>query len=265
MGYNCRVARRPPDPTVWAQRLVGRMSPADVERINRALLVSIDEVSGKRWEAAKVRAGELPGDLRPEKIAALTTSMSRELAAFGAAAGAVAVTPMVGTGLTVMTAMAELGWFTMRAGDLILTIAALHGRPEPTVDERRAWVLAVLLFGGSARDGMARAINQAGTGLAPTTTSRLPISTLQQANRILTRMVLRRYGTRRAAIALGTALPLGLGAAFGGSANYLAVKALAKHADQFFSRLPYSAVDAHAVEVGGALSPPRPISPPSAP
>jgi hypothetical protein len=249
---------------VWAQRLVGKLSPSDVDRINRALLVSIDEVSGKRWEAAKQRAATLPGDLRPEKIAALTKSMQRELGAFGAAAGAVAVTPLIGTTITVTTAMAELGWFTIRAGDLILTIAALHGRPEPTVDERRAWVLAVLLYGGSARDGMARAINQAGTGLAPTTKgSRLPLATLQQVNRILTRGLLRRYGTRRAAITLGTALPLGLGAAFGGSANYLAVKALAKHADEFFSRLPYSAVDATAIEVTGALPPP--LTPPSAP
>jgi hypothetical protein len=253
------VAQRPLDPTAWVQRLVGRLGPEDVERVNRALLVSIDEVSARRWEAAKARAAGLPGDLRPEKIGALTTAMSRELAAAGAAAGAAAASPLVGLGMTVMSATVELGWFTLRAGDLILTIAALHGRPEPTVDERRAWVLAVLLFGGSARDGMAKAINQASTGLTPTPTTRLPVNTIQQVNRIFTRMLLRRYGTRRAAVALGTALPLGVGALIGGSANYVAVQALARHADSFFSRLPYSAVETTSIEVGGALPPPMPL------
>ena len=64
---------------------------------------------------------------------------------------------------------------------------------------------------------------------------------------------MKRYGTRRGAIALGTALPLGIGALVGGSANYLAVRALARHADEFFLRLPYSAIDTTAVDIGGVL------------
>ena len=51
-------------------------------------------------------------------------------------------------------------------------------------------------------------------------------------------------------IALGTALPLGVGAMIGGTANYGAVKALARNADRFFSRLPYSAIDTTASEIG---------------
>ena len=76
-----------------------------------------------------------------------------------------AASPTIGTTATLLTATAELAWFTARAGDLILTIAALHGRPDPTVDERRAWVLALLIYGGSARDEFARAVNEASTGI----------------------------------------------------------------------------------------------------
>ena len=217
------------------------------------MLSSIDEVSQHRWEAAKTRADSTVGTIRPEKVAALTTSFSRELGAAGAAAGAAAVAPAVGTVATIAATTAELGWFTARAGDLILTIAALHGRPDPTVDERRAWVLAVLIYGGSARDEFARTLNQASTGMAPAVGRRLPLTTLQTANRLMSRSLLRRYGSRRGLVAVGRALPIGIGAIVGGSANYMAIRTLARHADEFFARLPYSAIDVDSSDVTGRL------------
>jgi hypothetical protein len=242
--------------TQLTEKLIRKLDPADLERLSRSVLTVVDEVSAQRWEAAKKRAAALPGDVRPEKMKALTASFSRELAAAGAAAGAAAATPLVGTAATLMTATAELGWFTTRAGDLILTVAALHGRPEPTVDERRAWVLAVLLFGGSARDGFSKAVNEASTGLAVAdlgVQTRLPMATIQRVNGIFSRMLLRRYGTRRGIVALGTALPMGVGAVVGGGANYMSVRALARHADAFFARLPYSAIEVSSLELGGSL------------
>lgn len=237
----------------WSQRLAARLDTAEVERLANSLLTAVDQVATTRWDAAVRRAATLPGDVRPEKVKALTTSMSRELGACGATVGAAAATPVVGTAATLLATTAELAWFTARAGDLILTIAALHGRPAPTVDERRAWVLAVLIYGGSARDGFAKALHQANTGLRPATDNRLSVGTLQTVNRIMSKMIISRYGTRRGAVALGQALPFGVGALVGGGANFLAVRALAKHADQFFARLPYSAVDVTWTEVGGAL------------
>ena len=287
----------------WAERLTMRVSPADIERLGRTMLVTIDRVSSSRWEAAVGRAAALGGDVRPEKMKALTDSFARELGAFGAGAcgarapgaGAArpasraagrsaaassaeravfgralvsalesirtiklaAATPAVGTTATLLAAMAELAWFTGRAGDLILTVAALHGRPSPSVEERRAWMLAVLIYGGSAREGFAKTINEANTGLSPANGTKLPMATLQTVNRLLTPRLVKRYGARRGAIALGTTLPLGIGAIVGGSANYMAVRALARHADQFFSRLPYSAIDATAtshIEAWTAIS-----------
>ncbi|MGB8859377.1 MAG: hypothetical protein WCC60_08980 [Ilumatobacteraceae bacterium] len=239
----------------WVGRMATRVNPADLERLSRSLLATIDQVSSSRWEAAVERAAALPGGVRPEKIKALTDSFSRELGAFGAGVGAAAASPVIGTTATLMAATAELAWFTARVGDLVLTVAALHGRPAPTVDERRAWLLAVLIYGGSARDGFARAVNEANTGLSTTPSTRLPLSTLQTVNRMLTPQLVKRYGARRGAVALGTALPLGIGAVVGGSANYMAVRALARHADEFFARLPYSAIDTTAIDVSGFLPP----------
>lgn len=235
----------------WTARVVNRITPADAIRISTQLLATVDDVSANRWDAAKSRAAALSGDLRPDKVDALTQQFSRELGAAGAAVGATAATPAIGTVTTLAATLAELAWFTGRAGDLVLTIAALHGKEDPTVEERRAWVLAVMIYGSSARDGFARAVNEATSGLGVTADGRLPSSTLQLANRLMASTFARRYGTRRGIAALGRFIPIGIGAAVGGATNYLAIRHLAKSADQFFARLPYSAIDVESRDVTG--------------
>lgn len=228
-----------------------RLASIDPEALANALMSGVETATSARWEAAVARAAALPGDIRPEKISALSSSFARELGAVGAAAGMAAATPLVGTGATLMAATVELSWFTARAGDLILTIAALHGRPAPTLEERKAWVLAVLIFGSTARQGLTGVVNELGAGLSEVNPNKLSIVTLRAANNAMSRLVLRRYGTRRGAIALGTALPLGIGAVVGAGANVVAIRKLAAQADSFFSRLPYSSIEATSTEMRG--------------
>lgn len=248
----------------WRDRvqatLAERLAALDRSPLADLLLAGIDKASGARWSAAVERAAALQGTIRPEKIKSLTDQFAREVAVVGAAAGAAVAAPAVGTAASITATAAEVAWFTARAGDLILTIAALHGRTEPTVDERRAWVLAVLLYGSTAREGFTHMAEEVGvtlgapaavgalatTGVAPTL--RLPLSSLHAINSGFQRHIVRRYGTRRGVVAVGRVLPLGIGAAIGGMANYAAIRALARHADAFFSRLPYSAIDTTAIE-----------------
>jgi hypothetical protein len=241
--YSARAGR-------WASRFAARVDPAELEKLATGILGTIDEVSSNRWEAAVKRAAAQPGRIRPEKLKALTDSFAREVGAAGAAAGVVAASPAFGTAATLLTATAELGWFTARAGDLVLTIAALHGRPAPTVDERRAWLLALLIYGGSARDEFTRAVNEASTGMTPVGPERmLPLSVLQLANGVMAKALFRKFGARRGAVAVGRMIPLGIGALIGATANYTAIRALARNADEFFARLPYSAIDADSTDV----------------
>ena len=227
--------------------LSARARQVDMSGVADILLAAIDKAAESRWDAAVERAVALPGDIRPQKIRALTTSMSHELAAAGAAAGLAAAAPVVGTAATLATSAAELAWFTTRAGDLILTIAALHGRTTPTVDERRAWMLAVLIYGSSARDGFTSIARQVGVETAGGT--RLPRASLRAINGVLAKAIVRRYGAKRGAILLGRSLPLGIGALIGGGANYRAIRSLGKDADAFFAKLPYSAIDTTAIDV----------------
>lgn len=225
-----------------AQHVAQRASSFNFEPLAEKMLAAVDKAAGSRWDAAVTRAGTLPGAVRPEKIAALTDAMSRELAAVGAASGAAAAAPAVGTAASLLAITADLAWFTTRAGDLILTIAALHGRSAPTIDERRAWVLAVLIYGSSAREGFNSTAKQLGLHLDSSST-RLPIASLRAINGLFGRAFMRRYGSRRGAVAVASRIPLGIGAVIGGAANYSSVRALARNADAFFSRLPYSAIE----------------------
>jgi len=255
VNYADRAAR-------WAAKLSARVDAAEFERLAAGMLGTIDEVSSNRWDAAVKRAADQPGRIRPEKIKALTDSFAREVGAAGAAAGVVAASPAFGTGATLLTATAELAWFTARAGDMILTIAALHGRPDPTVDERRAWLLAVLIYGGSARDELARAVNEASTGIVTVSPERrLPIGAIQLANRAMSKALFRKYGARRGVAAVGRMVPLGIGAVIGATANYTAIRALARNADEFFTRLPYSAIEADSVDVTGHAVVGRAVTP----
>jgi hypothetical protein len=240
--------------SAFTRRVTQRLAALDTRAIADVLLVGVDRATEARWETALERAAALPGQIRPDKVKALTDAFAREVAVVGAAAGVAAAAPAVGTTATFLASAAEIAWFTGRAGDLILTIAALHGKQAPTVDERRAWVLAVLLFGGAAREGFARVAREAGVpiGISPATSAgnapalRIPLATLRVINAGIERLVVQRYGARQGVIALGRALPLGLGAAVGGGANYAAIRALARNADSFFARLPYSAIDTTA-------------------
>ena len=84
----------------WAEKLVARINPVDLERLSAQMLTTIDQVSAARWDAAVERASTLKGDIRPEKIKSLTNSFALELGAFGGAAGVAAAAPMVGTAAT---------------------------------------------------------------------------------------------------------------------------------------------------------------------
>ena len=251
-GYNWVMASRPGFGSNTRRWFTDRAAALDAASFAEIFLAGVDKAAGARWETAVERAAQLPGDIRPRKVGALTNQFARELAVVGAATGIAAATPAVGTTATIVASTAELAGFTARSGDLVLTMAALHGRATPTVEERRAWVLAVLIFGGRAREGFAAAANQLGIAVNPssdTPVARVPLATLRAINGVLSTSLVRKYGTRRGVIALGTALPLGIGAVIGGSANYSAVRTLSRHADDFFSRLPYSAIEAHSHDV----------------
>jgi len=207
------------------------------ERIGTTILDSVDKAVDVRWDQAKALASTTSGPI-DARIAQVRRAFARELAALGAAAGGAAALPGAGTATVVATTAADLGWFTMRSADLILTIAAIHGHTEASVEQRKAWVLSILAFGDGAASGFTKLSGELGKGLGGKLTQRIPASGLARINRVVGRTIVTKYGGKRGAIALGRALPFGIGAAIGGSANYASTLLIAKQADRFFSDLP---------------------------
>ena len=221
------------------------------------MLVAVDKVVEARWGPARRNAAATTGTTT-ERVAQLRRSFARELATVGAATGGAAALPAVGTGTAVATGVAEISWFTARSADLILAIAAVHGHTEPSVEERRLWVLSVLAFGNEASTMVTRLAGEMGKGLGKKATERVSTETLKSINRAIGRTIVTKYGTKRGVIALGTALPCGIGAAIGGGANYALTRAISRHADSFFRALPQAVVDLDQVE-GPATDPIRPV------
>ena len=211
-------------------------------RAGKLVLVAVDKAVEARWEPARRNAAATTGTTA-ERVAQLRRTFARELATVGAATGGIAAVPAAGTGTALATGVAEISWFTARSADLILAIAAVHGHTEPSVEERRLWLLSVLAFGDRAATTVTRLAGEMGKGLGKKATVRISAETLRSINRAIGRTILTKYGTKRGVIALGTALPFGIGAAIGGGANYALTRGIARHADSFFRALPQAFID----------------------
>ena len=218
-------------------RLRARGQEWSAEAVEVALK-AVDTAISSRWDDAQRRAAGAEGRSIDDKVKGLSRTFARELGSVGAATGAAATVPTFGTAAALSMGVAEFGWFTARASELILTVAALHGHDRATVEERRAWILAVLIFGSGAAEGFTRIAGEAGKAVAKRGGVRGPIAMIRGINSSMGRMLLTRYGRRSGAVALGTALPFGIGAFVGGTANYAGMKAIGKHANTFFAGLP---------------------------
>lgn len=217
-----------------------RLMPVAQKSVD-AVMTVIEKAVESRWNHAVAVAAVADGDPRKQVDDAIDR-FAREMAALGAAAGATAVAPGVGTIAELSTTVAEIGVFTARATELILTVAAIHGHTISTVEERKAWVIAVLAFGDGAEVGLAEATRAVRKGLTKKGASKATNRRLRRLNRTVGMKLLERYGARQGAAAVGRALPLGIGAVIGGSANYAFAKAIGKHADGFFRTLPRTVV-----------------------
>lgn len=225
----------------------GRLSPAEFRRrAGEAILGGVDKAIAFRWEPAKERARRITGTTVDDKVKALTSTYARELGAIGGATGAAAAAPGIGTVAVIAGSFAEFGYFAVRSSELVLTIGALHGHEDSTIDEQRAWILCVLAFGNGAAEGFTKLAGELGKGLGKKAVARIPTSTLQAINKAAGRTIVTRYGTKRGVVALGRAMPVGIGMAIGGGANYGTTHLLGRHANKFFTELPYATIDTTA-------------------
>ena len=229
------------------KKAIDRVPAPAMNAVGKAVLVGVDKAVEDRWHRALRVAAEAEGDTVEERVSHISKSFRRELSAMGAASGAVAAAPGLGTAAAASALVADLGWFAMRSTDLIMAIGAAHGHTGSTVDERRAWVLSVLAFGEDAADefsSMLHEIDAKTTIGGERITARLAsmagsdaatLDALRRINTSLATTVVSKFGSRRGVLAVGKLLPFGVGAVVGGTANYGLIRVVGTQANRFFT------------------------------
>ncbi len=132
----------------------------------------------------------------------------------GAAVGAAATPPAVGTGVSVALTTSEVATFFAASSAYSLAVASVYGIEIDETARRRTLLLATVLG-----DQGVRTINLQ-TGLNAQAWGRtllvnMPTSTVTQVNRILAKRMLRTQATRQGALAIGRLTPFGIGMVIG--------------------------------------------------
>jgi hypothetical protein len=158
--------------------------------------------------------------------------------ASGAAVGSAAAFPGIGT-LTALSAVAgETVLFLEATAAFALAVAEVHGIPMEDRDRRRNLVLGVLV--GEEGKGAVRELLGPGrtSGAWLAEAELLPLPMVSQLNTRLMQYFVKKYTVKRAAMAFGKLLPVGIGAAVGGGGNRLMGKKIVENARKAFGPAP---------------------------
>jgi hypothetical protein len=160
----------------------------------------------------------------------------RAVMGIGGASGVAAALPGAGTAASLASGAAQITAFLSASAMYVLALAELHEVPVSDPQIRRALVLSVLVGeGGAAVVAGESSGDVHWAKVFGRATSKEKITGI---NGRLGTMLLTRLGTRQGALALGRALPLGVGAGIGAVGNAALAKAIVKSAHKAFGPPP---------------------------
>lgn len=143
----------------------------------------------------------------------------------GAAVGATAVIPGIGTGVTLALSGVETAGFLEATALFAQSVAEVHGIPVDNPERARALVMTLML-GQEGSDLVRQFAGQAtGSGAALNTywgelvTNTLPKAVMGPVVERLRSVFIRQFAVRGGAGIIGKAIPFGIGAAIGGIGN----------------------------------------------
>jgi hypothetical protein len=189
-------------------------------------------------------------------VAKLEKRYLRVVTASGAAVGAAAALPGIGTLAALSAVAGETVLFLEATAVYVLAVAEVHDIPADHREQRRALVLAVLV-GDDSKRAIADLIGPGRTSGAWLSEGALsmPLPAVTELNSRLLKYFVRRYTLRRSALTLGKLLPVGLGAVIGAVGNRMMGKKIVGNAGRAFgappSRWPVTLHLLPAVQEGG--------------
>ena len=213
----------------------------------KPLTAAIDQVVKSRYAPAVDSVHALrarrPTASSAELADVIISRYRKELGGMGAASGGVAAVPGIGTGIMIAGSVSESGWSVVRLGQMILEVGVVYGHDARGVEERRAWVLAVLALALGFAEGLEEAAGLIVRRGGVAALKAMPTAQVARVNQLVASRMLLRWGSTQAAIRVGNVIPFGVGAAIGVGANVLLVNVVGARAKAFFdagldTRLP---------------------------
>jgi hypothetical protein len=213
-------------------------SSVEPRRLVRAALDRALELNGAVVRKNIARARQRRPDASPAQVTKTLERMYLSaITGQGAAIGATAAAPGVGTGIALALSGGEVLTGLELTTLFALSLAEIHGVPWDEIERRRTLVMGIML-GSSGASTIPKVAERTGQHWAREIVAKVPTSTLKQINNVLGRNFVTKYGTKQGIIVLGQVMPFGLGAAIGGGGNALLGWSAIRAARRAFGEAP---------------------------
>lgn len=162
----------------------------------------------------------------------------------GAAVGATAVVPGVGTGISLVLSGAETAGFLEASALFAQAVTEVHGIAVKDPERARALVMTMMLGSSGAKMVKQFASHAAGTGPSvmsqwgPMVTSSLPRAAVSKLTGSLRRTFVKKFVTQQSVGVVGRVMPFGIGAVIGGVGNRMMGKRVISAARYAFGPAP---------------------------
>ncbi|MDQ7806438.1 hypothetical protein Q5425_22080 [Amycolatopsis sp. A133] len=208
------------------------------------VLVLLDKAIGMQTPLVRkniARARQRNPEATPaEVVRTLERMYVSALAGTGAAVGATAAAPAVGTGVALALSAGEAFSSLELSALFVLSVAEVHGVRLDEIERRRTLVMGILLGQSGSTTITGKVAERTGQHWARQLVGKVPTATLRQINSVLGKNFITKYGTKQGIIVLGRVVPFGIGAVIGGGANATVAALAVRAARRAFGPAPQS-------------------------
>ena len=201
--------------------------------INRA--IAVQEPAVLRLSR---RAGYDDPSVTPSQaVAALETYYRNTVVGLGAAGGATAAVPGIGTAAGVIANVGEIGAYLEATMLYCLALAQINGVEIKDLDRRRLLLYAVLLGDSGART-VTKAADRVGKHWGKKLAGSISVDSVRAINKVLGHNFVTKFGTKQGILVLGREIPFGIGAGVGAGGNWLVARGTIKASRAAFGPPP---------------------------
>ena len=232
--------------------------PAQLRPVLNALAAALRSREPAIRERVEKLRVQHPQDTPDQLARRLIARTRRRVAATGAASGAAAIAPGLGTLIALGTVTSQGLYALEQETELVLAIAIIYGHELAGSDERLLEALLVVGLAGGAVKLRENVLVAGGERMTVAALRTLPARTLTGPSTHLVGRVLSRVLSRRAVGAVFRVAPMAVGMAAGAGFDWLAVTALGRAAIRYYgpsgpalTALPPHREDGVEIESGG--------------